>query len=48
VPHQLVTVRRGGQEFETAGESPSERAIIALVVDFFVRTLVLHQPIVSN
>lgn len=48
VPHQLVTVMQGGHEFATAGESPSETAIIGLVVDFFVRTLVLHRPIASN
>ncbi len=38
----------GGHEFDTVGESPSETAIIRLVVDFFVRTLVFHRPITSN
>jgi dipeptidyl aminopeptidase/acylaminoacyl peptidase len=44
VPHQVVTVFDGGHEFDTAGEFPSESAVIALVVDFFVRTLVAHGP----
>ncbi len=43
-PRELVTVTRGGHEFDTAGESPSESAIIRLVVDFFVQTLVDHRP----
>ncbi len=45
VPHELVSVTQGGHEFSTPGESPDEAAIIQLVVDFFVRTLVLHQPV---
>lgn len=48
VPHHLVQVTQGGHEFDTVGESPSETAIIGLVVDFFARTLVFHQPITSN
>ncbi len=48
VPHRLVTVTQGGHTFDTVGESPSQTAIIGLVVDFFVRTLVLDEPIVSN
>ena len=48
VPHNLVQVTQGGHEFDTVGESPSETAIIGLVVDFFARTLVFHQPITSN
>jgi acetyl esterase/lipase len=43
-PSQLVTVTQGGHEFDTAGEVPSEAAIIGLVVDFFVQTLVLRHP----
>jgi acetyl esterase/lipase len=42
-PRQLVTVTRGGHEFDTAGEVPSQAAIIRLVVDFFVQTLLLHR-----
>ena len=45
VPHELVTVQQGGHAFSTTGESPDEAAIIALVVDFFVRTLVSYQPV---
>jgi acetyl esterase/lipase len=48
VPHRLVTVIGGGHAFGTAGESPSQTAIIGLVVDFFERALVLHESIVSN
>jgi acetyl esterase/lipase len=44
VPHQLLTVTDGGHEFDTVGELPSEPAIIADVVGFFVRTLMEHQP----
>jgi acetyl esterase/lipase len=42
-PRQLVTVTRGGHEFDTAGEVPSQAAIIRLVVGFFVQTLLLHR-----
>jgi acetyl esterase/lipase len=45
VPHELVSVTQGGHGFSTTGESPDEAAIIRLVVDFFVRTLVSHQPV---
>jgi acetyl esterase/lipase len=48
VPHRLVQVSQGGHQFDAAGESPSEKAIIGLVVDFFVRTLAFHQPFTSN
>ena len=44
VPHELLTVFDGGHEFDTAGEVPSESAIVNAVVDFFVRTLVEHKP----
>ena len=37
-----MTVIRGGHEFDTAGESPSEAASFGLVVDFFAATLVFH------
>jgi acetyl esterase/lipase len=39
-PRELVTVTEGGHEFDTPGESPSESAIVRLVVAFFVQTLV--------
>ncbi len=45
VPRELLTVYEGGHEFDTVGEIPSESAILAAVVDFFVRTLVEHQPL---
>ncbi len=45
VPHRLVTVTGGGHAFDTVGELPPESGVIALVVDFFVRTLVTHQPV---
>src|SRR5271156_5400905 len=45
VPRELLTVRDGGHEFDTVGQIPSEAAIITAVVDFFVRTLVEHQPL---
>lgn len=48
VPRRLVTVARGGHALDTRGESPSESALVALVVDFFERTLVGHVPISSN
>ncbi len=40
---EIVSVTRGGHEFDTAGESPTESTIIRLVVDFFVRTLIDHR-----
>lgn len=45
VPHQLLTVRRGGHAFDTKGEVPSEGAIVNAVVGFFVHILVQHQPL---
>ena len=44
VPHELVTVFDGGHAFDTVGEVPSESAIVNAVVDFFVRTLMEHEP----
>ncbi len=44
VPHQLVVVKKGGHGFNARNEVPSESAIVTDVVDFFVRTLVAHQP----
>jgi len=48
VPHQLLTVERGGHAFDTKGEVPSERAIVNTVVGFFVHILVQHQPLASG
>ena len=42
VPNELVTVTGGGHAFDTAGESPSQAAIVRLVVYFFIETLELH------
>ena len=44
VPHQLVIVEGGGHEFDNPGEQPTEAGITRAVADFFVRTLVFHQP----
>jgi hypothetical protein len=38
-------VSEGGHEFDTVGEVPPESGVIAAVVDFFVRTLMLHEPV---
>jgi len=48
VPHLLVQVSQGGHAFDAASETPSKKAIIGLVVDFFARTLAFHQPFTSN
>lgn len=48
VPRELLTVSDGGHTFDTAGEVPSEQAVIAAVVGFFVRTLVQHQPLAQG
>jgi hypothetical protein len=45
VPRELVTVFEGGHDFDTAGEVPSETAVVATVVGFLVRTLVEHKPL---
>lgn len=45
VPHQLMMVVGGGHEFDNPGEAPTEAGITQAVVEFFARTLVLHQPI---
>jgi acetyl esterase/lipase len=47
VPHQLMIVKGGGHEFDNAGEQPTEAGITRAVADFFVRTLVFHQPITN-
>jgi acetyl esterase/lipase len=48
VAHQLVSVDGGGHEFDNAGEQPDEAGIARAIVQFFVRTLVYHQPIAAN
>ena len=47
--HLVQCSTQGGHEFDTAGEVPvGDGRSSALVVDFFARTLVFHQPITSN
>jgi hypothetical protein len=41
-------VHGGGHEFNNPDESPSETAIARTVVEFFVRSLLFHEPISSN
>jgi acetyl esterase/lipase len=48
VPHRVVMVQGGGHAFNGPGESPSRKGIARMVVEFFVRSLVLHEPISSN
>jgi acetyl esterase/lipase len=48
VPHELVMVDGGGHEFDNHGERPGEPGIAKAVVQFFVRTLVFHQPLDTN
>jgi hypothetical protein len=48
VPHQLLIVKGGGHEFNNPGEQPTEAGITRAVADFFVRTLVFHQPITNT
>jgi acetyl esterase/lipase len=48
VAHQLVIVQGGGHEFDNPGEQPAETDISRAVANFFVRTLVLHQPISNS
>jgi acetyl esterase/lipase len=45
VPNQLLMVDGGGHEFDNQGENPNQAGIVAAVEGFFIRTLVLHQPI---
>ncbi|HWD55377.1 MAG TPA: alpha/beta hydrolase [Acidimicrobiales bacterium] len=45
VPHQLVIVDGGGHEFDNPGEHPTEAGIAQAIVQFFVRTLVYHEPL---
>jgi acetyl esterase/lipase len=48
VPHQLLIVDGGGHEFTNSGEQPTEGGIAQAVAEFFVRTLVFHQPITNT
>jgi acetyl esterase/lipase len=48
VPHKLVIVDGGGHEFDNPGEHPTEAGIAQAIVQFFVRTLVFHQPLDTN
>jgi acetyl esterase/lipase len=47
VPHELVMVDGGGHEFDNAGEQPTEAGIAKAIVQFFIRTLVFHEPLTS-
>jgi hypothetical protein len=48
VPHELVMVDGGGHEFDNPGEQPTEAGIAKAVVQFFIRTLVFHQPLTAT
>jgi hypothetical protein len=48
VPHQLVIVDGGGHQFDNPGEHPTEAGIAQAIIQFFVRTLVYHQPLDTN
>jgi acetyl esterase/lipase len=48
VPHQLLMVRDGGHELDNPGENPGQAEIVADVEGFFIRTLVLHEPVASG
>ncbi|HEX4163035.1 MAG TPA: alpha/beta hydrolase [Acidimicrobiales bacterium] len=48
VAHQLMIVKDGGHEFDNPGEQPTEADITRAVADFFIRTLVFHQPIADS
>lgn len=48
VPHKLVIVNGGGHQFDNPGEHPTEAGIARAIVQFFVRTLVFHQPLDTN
>jgi len=48
VPNEYVLVHGGGHDFNQPGGSPDPAAITTIVVDFFLRTLVLHQPVGSS
>ena len=43
VPAQLIVVHRGGHNFDQPGQSPDARQISSTIVDFFIRTLLLHK-----
>jgi acetyl esterase/lipase len=43
VPAQLVIVHHGGHNFDQPKQSPDQRQISSTIVDFFIRTLLLHQ-----
>ena len=48
VPHEVIVVHGGGHNFNQPGGTPDPAAITAIVVDFFLRVLVLHEPIGSG
>ena len=45
VPNEYILVHGGGHDFNQPGGSPDAAAITTIVVAFFLRTLVLHQPV---
>jgi acetyl esterase/lipase len=48
VAHQVLMVDGGGHQFDNAGEQPTEAGIARAIVQFFVRTLVFHQPVATT
>jgi hypothetical protein len=40
-----MIVEGGGHEFDNPGEQPTEAGITRAIAEFFVRTLVSHEPI---
>jgi hypothetical protein len=40
-----MIVEGGGHEFDNPGEQPTEAGITKAIAEFFVRTLLFHQPI---
>jgi dipeptidyl aminopeptidase/acylaminoacyl peptidase len=43
VPFQFISVHGAGHEFDQPGGSPNPGDIARIVVDYFIRTLVLHR-----
>jgi len=48
VPSELVVVHGGGHQLDAPGASPDAAALTTSVTDFFLRTLVLHEPVGSG
>jgi len=43
VPLQLIMVHGAGHEFDQTGASPDQADIARIIVNFFIRTLILHR-----